>query len=149
MEMKVIGMEQAQEMMELIKDAFSVEPWKDRWTDETVLYQYLQDIVGNENSLTLGLYEDGALVGLASGRLKHWYDGVEFCIDDFCIKTSHQGNGAGTQFLQLIRRYAQTHHYKSISLRTDRTAAAYRFYQKNGFQESRNQVYFSLDLREP
>ena len=130
----------------IIKDAFSVEPWNDNWTDENTFYMYIKDIMGNANSLSLGLYDDDILIGIALGRLKHWYDGIEFCIDDLCIKTSHQGKGAGTQFLKLIKQYSRGNHYKEISLRTDRTASAYHFYKTNGFNEALNQVYFRFDL---
>lgn len=144
MQIKTLTMENQAEIMEIIRDAFAVAPWNDKWDDEAVFRLYIQDIIGNANSLSLGLYDQDELIGVALGRLKHWYDGIEFCIDDFCIKTACQGKGAGSAFIKLIAQYARENHYKEISLRTKRTAAAYHFYKKNGFDESETNVYFSM-----
>lgn len=42
--------------------------WNDDWSDETQLCEYIMDLIGNRNSLTLGFFEDGELIGLSMGR---------------------------------------------------------------------------------
>ncbi len=145
MQLKALSMQNEQEIMHAIQDAFAVAPWNDNWNDKTVFHLYLRDIIGNADSVALGLYDGDELIGVALGRLKHWFDGIELCLDDFGIKTAYQGKGAGSQFLQSIHAYAHARHYKSISLRTNRTAPAYQFYLKNGFVESEHQVFFSMN----
>lgn len=147
MELRTLHMEDAQSMMEVIREAFAAEPWNDRWEDEGVFWQYLTDLVGNANSLALGLYAGDVLAGLALGRLKHWFDGVEYCIDDLCVRSGRQGQGIGSAFLTLLQTYAKAQGYKSLSLRTNRNAPAYHFYQRNGFQERQDQVFFEKPLR--
>ena len=41
--------------------------------------------MGNENSLSFGVYQDEVLIGIALGRLKSWYEGTEYWIDEFGI----------------------------------------------------------------
>ena len=140
-------MKDEKEIMEIIQDAFAVSPWNDNWDDEDTFHLYILDVIGNANSLALGLYDENKLVGLALGRLKHWFDGIEYNIDDFCIRSSCQGKGAGSAFIRLLKEYSTERDFKEISLRTKRTASAYQFYQKNGFREIEEDVHFILKCR--
>ena len=65
-----------------VRAAFAAPPWNEAW-ERADFHRYLQDILGNENSLGFGLFEGGQLAALALGRLKHWPRGVEYDIDDF------------------------------------------------------------------
>lgn len=96
MMLKVLGMAHEQAVKGLIRDAFSAEPWCDRWEDEDVFHSYILDVMGNQNSLALGLFSEDVLIGISLGRLRHWYNGIEYCIDDLCIASEHQGQGFGS-----------------------------------------------------
>ena len=72
-----------------------------------------------------------------SGPLRHWYNGIEYCIDDLCIASEHQGQGFGSLWIQLIRNYACQHGFRNISLQTKRNAPAYHFYQKPALKSRR------------
>ena len=144
LELRVLTVQDDSAIMPLIREAFSAEPWNDRWEEEAMLRQYVHDIVGNTNSLALGLYEGERLIGAALGRLKHWFDGVEFCIDDLCICPDRQGAGAGTELLRLIWAYAGKRGFHKITLKSNRTAPAYQFYLRNGFTEMKDAVCFCL-----
>ena len=133
------------EIKDLIRAAFSEEPCNDRWDDEEKFEQYVLDIAGNANSLTLGLYDDENLVAISVGRLKHWYDGIEYWIDDLCVLPSCQGRGVGTALLHEIRQYAAEHKFKEISLLTRRNTYAFCFYEKNGWKCSDEWVKFSVE----
>lgn len=145
MMLKVLGMAHEQAVKGLIRDAFSAEPWCDRWEDKDVFHSYILDVMGNQNSLALGLFSEDVLIGISLGRLRHWYNGIEYCIDDLCIASEHQGQGFGSLWIQLIRNYACQHGFRNISLQTKRNAPAYHFYQKTGFEEQEDRVCFSLD----
>lgn len=142
MMLKVLGMAHEQAVKGLIRDAFSAEPWCDRWEDEDVFHSYILDVMGNQNSLALGLFSEDVLIGISLGRLRHWYNGIEYCIDDLCIASEHQGQGFGSLWIQLIRNYACQHGFRNISLQTKRNAPAYHFYQKTGFEEQEDRVCF-------
>ena len=42
---------------ELFIGVFTKEPWNDDWSDENKLKIYIHDLIGQNNSLTFGLYD--------------------------------------------------------------------------------------------
>lgn len=124
------------------KEVFTKEPWNDDWSDEQQLDQYIMELIGNSNSMTLGFFEDIKMVGLAMGYIRHWYEGTEYHIDELCITTNMQGKGIGTEFIKQIEGYMKTEGLSRIFLQTDRNMPAYEFYKKRGFVEMPNQVSF-------
>ena len=111
---------------------------------------YIINDTGEKTSNTISVAEQLEVCllytsGVSLGRLKHWFNGTEYCIDDFCIRSSCQGKGAGSLFLKMLRAYGRKKNYKKITLRTKRTASAYEFYKKNGFREIEEDVFFSME----
>ena len=130
----------------LFADVFSKEPWKDDWSDKKQLQFYIQDLIGQNNSLTFGLYEKDALIGVAMGRIKHWYSGTEYCIDELCISAQRQGRGLGAQFIREIEGACKALGIKHLFLLTADNVPAYAFYQKQGFYELKNSAAFAKEL---
>lgn len=124
------------------KEVFTKEPWNDDWSDEQQLDQYIMELIGNSNSMTLGFFEDAKMVGLAMGYIRHWYEGTEYHIDELCITTNMQGKGIGTEFIKQIEGYMKTEGLSRIFLQTDRNMPAYEFYKKRRFVEMPDQVSF-------
>ena len=89
--------------------------------------------MGQGNSLSYGLYEDEKLIAISLGRIKHWYTGTEYCIDEFCVRKSGQGKGIGTYFLSEIEKSIKAEGIVQIYLQTDTDVPALDFYIKNGF----------------
>ena len=141
-ECRKIGTEEMPAIRELFAGVFTGEPWNDDWSDGEQLDLYLEDLVGQPSSLTYGLYEDGRMVGLSMGRVKHWYTGTEYYIDELCIRTDRQGTGLGTLFLQEIEHAIREAGMVQIFLQTSADVPAYQFYRKNGFQELKGHVSF-------
>ena len=140
MELREFGIKDINEIKQLFYDIFTNEPWNDDWSDEQQLHEYITDLIGNRNSLALGLYEGDELIGLSLGSVMHWYTGTEYYIFEFCIKTEKQGMGAGTAFLKEVEEFAKSKQITHIFLQTERTVPAYEFYQKNGFTELEDHV---------
>ena len=134
-EMKELNAEKIEEVKRLFAGVFSAAPWNDDWSDEKQLHGYIIDLMGNRNSLSFGLYENGCLTGIAIGSEKHWWEGTEYHIDELCIKTTEQGKGLGRLFLEMIEKEMQSRGIARIFLQTGRHAPAYRFYLRNGFEE--------------
>lgn len=82
------------------------------------------------------------MIALAMGRVKHWYAGTEYAIDELCVRTDRQGKGVGAEFLSRIERAIHDTGLTHIFLLTERTVPAYRFYKKNGFHELEDIVAF-------
>lgn len=141
MEIREICLAHIKEITELFYSIFSKDPWNDKWNEED-LHTYMQELIGNRCSLSLGLYEDGKLIGIALGRTKHWYSGTEFWIDEFGIANDLQTKGIGSVFMTLVYDYIKNKGIKRIMLITERDFPAYYFYKKNGFEELDTQVVF-------
>ena len=72
-ELKEININNIEEIKSLFAEIFTKEPWNDDWSDLTQLHEYIMDLIGNSNSLTLGLFENDELIGLSMGSIMHWY----------------------------------------------------------------------------
>ena len=125
---------------ELFLSVFTIEPWNDDWSDANQLDAYIDDLIGQSNSLTYGLFEDNRMIALSMGRIKHWYSGTEYCIDELCVRTENQGKGVGTYFLKEIEKAMKEIGLVQIYLQTESSVPALGFYIKNGFIRLENQV---------
>ena len=139
---KRIGMNEKEMIKELFTSVFTIEPWNDDWSNQEQLDLYLSDLVGQSNSLTFGLFEAGELIGVSMGRIRHWYSGTEYYIDELCVRTDKQGNGIGTYFVNEIEKAIKEIGLVQIFLQTESSVPAYGFYQKNGFLELKEHVTF-------
>lgn len=143
---KKLSIAQLEEIKFIIKETFSKEPWKDDWHDEKQFHSYILDLIDNSNSLSLGLYDNDELVGVSLGRVKHWYTGTEYWIDDLAVLPKAQGNGFGSGFLNRIEQYIKENEMVGIVLFTEKEIPAYSFYLKNGFTEKKERVFFEKKI---
>lgn len=138
--LKELGSSDFEEVKSLFRSVFTQPPWNDDWSDEGQLNEYLQDLMGARTPLALGLVEDGELIGVSLGSIKHWYEGTEYIIDELCIRSDLQGQGYGSQFLSLIEEHLRGLDLHVMYLTTDRDVPAYRFYLSHGFREAPTDV---------
>ena len=131
---------------ELFVSVFTVDPWNDDWSDKEQLDLYIHDLIGQSNSLTFGLYEGAELIGVSMGRIKHWYTGTEYCVDELCIQTAKQGRGLGQRFVNGIEKACKQLGLTHIFLQTENNVPAYEFYKKLGFVQLENDVAFAKQL---
>lgn len=131
---------------ELFASVFTGPPWNDDWSDPAQLNAYIQDLTRQSNSLAFGLFQGSVLVGLSMGRVKHWYTGTEYCIDELCVRTGCQGQGLGSFFLGEIERACRELGMTHIFLLTDKDVPAYGFYRKQGFYELKDNVAFAKKI---
>lgn len=137
-----LGPADFEDIKALFKSVFTRPPWNDDWSDDEQLNHYLKDLMGTRTPLVLGLVEGGELVGLSIGNIKHWCEGTEYFIEEFCIRTDLQGRGLGSQFLSLIEAHLKERGLHQIFLMTERDVPAYGFYQRRGFTELPKNVAF-------
>jgi aminoglycoside 6'-N-acetyltransferase I len=132
---------------DLFVDVFTNEPWNDDWSNEDQLDKYLEDIIGNKNSLSIGLFKNNELLGISLGSIIHWYSGTEYYIRELCIKRKQQHQGIGTIFIKLIEEYLNQNNISSIILSTDIGTPAYDFYAKNNFYELPKSRFFHKNIK--
>lgn len=146
LEIKKIGIDNIEKIKTIIKAAFSGEPWYDDWSDEQQFHAYIIDLIDNKNSLSLGLYDNNELIGVSLGRIKHWYTGTQYCIDDLAISPKAQSKGYGSKFMKLIEDYILKENIVGIVLFSEKDIPAYNFYIKNNFEEKTKRVFFEKNL---
>ena len=135
------------QMAELYKNAFGGEPWKDDWSDHEQLMAYTKEISGAYNALNYGLLMDGRLCAFSVGMIRHWWEGTNYNIEEFCVSPELQGQGIGTRFMGMIETEIRKKGLAGIFLQTDRDKPAYRFYKKNGFGDLEMHVSLYKNLR--
>lgn len=145
-EFKRLDESDARAITALFASVFTREPWNDDWSDEEQLRAYIHDLVGQENSLTFGLYEGDELAALSMGHVKHWYTGTEYCVDELCVRTERQGKGLGSLFAGKVEAACRELGLTHIFLLTDRDVPAYGFYKKLGFYELEGNVSLAKEL---
>ena len=121
------------QMAELYRSAFAGEPWNDDWSDTAQLTEYIKEISGAYNALNYGLLDGERLVALSIGMIRHWWEGTNYNIEEFCVTPDRQGEGIGTRFMALIRTDIRKRGVAGIFLQTDSDKPSYGFYHKNGF----------------
>lgn len=85
MEIRKLGNNQIDEIKTLFKNVFMNEPWNDDWSNEKQLDEYMLDLSGNRNSLSIGLYDGDELVAVSLGSVMHWCTGTEYYIYEFLL----------------------------------------------------------------
>ena len=91
------------EMAELYKTAFGGDPWHDDWSDRNQLMEYMREISSCYRALNYGLLIDGRLVAFSVGMIRHWWEGANYNIEEFCVTPDLQGQGIGSQIFADIR----------------------------------------------
>ena len=143
---KRIGMDDIESIKMLFLSVFTTEPWNDDWSDLNQLNLFLKDLIGQNNSLTYGIYEDSNLIGVSMGHIRHWFSGTEYYIDELCIKKEKQGNGIGSLFLEEIEKSIKELGMSQIFLLTEKDVPAYEFYKRKGFYELTKYVAFAKEI---
>ena len=141
MHIRELGTDDIAEIRSVFLGIFTGEPWNDCWEDPAQCHQYIVELTENRNSLSFGFYEGNRLIGISLGRVKHWYAGTEYWIDEFGILPQHQGRGAGTEFLSMIAQRLKSRGIVGMVLLTEREMPACRFYIQNGFETREEQVF--------
>ena len=136
------------EMAELYRSAFKGEPWNDDWSDTVQLNEYVKEISGGYNALNYGLLIDGKLAAMSLGMIRHWWEGTNYNIEEFCVSPELQGQGLGSRLMKLIENDIREKGLAGIFLQTDNDKPSYRFYMKNGFKELSSHVSFYKSVKE-
>jgi aminoglycoside 6'-N-acetyltransferase I len=78
---------------------------------------------------------DGKLEAISLGTVRHWWEGTNYNIEEFCVDPDFQGLGTGTRFMGMIEDEIHRLGFAGIFLQTDKDKPSYRFYLKNGYKE--------------
>lgn len=124
--------EMLEESVDFLIDVFSREPWNETYDSRKQVEDYFRNMADNNYFVGFAGLLDGRLAALCLGMKKAWIQGMEYYIDSFSVRYDLQGQGIGSRFLQEIESRLPDLGLKGVMLTTDRTAPAFRFYEKNG-----------------
>ena len=122
------------ECVALFIDVFTKAPWHDTYSSRKQVVSFFQNYMTNNYFVGYVLKEESSIIALSIGMKKPWINGMEYYIDQFCVKSDLQGNGIGSYFLKLIEYEIQNEKMNAIILNTESGFPSENFYLKNGFQ---------------
>ncbi|MCL2198214.1 MAG: GNAT family N-acetyltransferase [Defluviitaleaceae bacterium] len=119
---------------------FNAPPWNDTWTQDAA-FRCLSDLSERKRFLGYTLWEGGELVGAVFAYTKTFYKGDEIYIDELFISPDHQRKGYGLALMGEIEKYARENSLTCITLLTAVHHPAYDFYEKQGYEASKNMTF--------
>jgi len=122
--------------------------WNDDWSDRRQLEEYIRDVSGNFQGLNYGLVIDGKLAAVSLGTVRHWWEGTNYNIEEFCVDPGFQRNGIGSEFMGMIEEEIRKQGLAGIFLQTDKDKPSYHFYHKNGYKDLDMHVSLYKIIRE-
>lgn len=118
----------------LFIDTFTQAPWYDKFESTKQVETFFENHLANNYFVGYVLYTGEAVIALSLGFKKPWINGMEYYIDQFCVGIPYQGQGIGSQFMQLIEADISRKSLGAIILNTEAGYPAEQFYLKNGFE---------------
>lgn len=135
MEIRYLQKEQIKAAANLYISVFSQAPWNEEYESFEQVERLIKNFMAETCFLNFVALENGELVGLCLGLKKPWINGIEYYIDEFCIKTDLQGRGIGSRFLAEIEAEILKLGLDGMMLNTEKGVPAEHFYLKNGFHQ--------------
>lgn len=134
MDIVKMSKEHIEECVDLFIDVFTKDPWNDTYSSRGQVMDFFQNYIDNNYFIGYVLKKQNRIIAMSIGMKKPWINGMEYYIDQFCVKTDLQGQGIGSRFLKLIESEIKTEKMNAIILNTDRGFPSEKFYLKNGFK---------------
>lgn len=122
-----------EECVALFIDTFSREPWNDVFELKQQVISFFENHRNNNYFVGYVLKSGETIVATSIGMKKPWINGMEYYIDEFCVKADWQGRGVGSEFLRLIEADIKTNGMNAIILNTNKGFPSEKFYLNNGF----------------
>ncbi|MDN6501006.1 MAG: GNAT family N-acetyltransferase, partial [Tetragenococcus koreensis] len=107
------------------------------------VFTFFENHINNNYFVGYVLKENNTVIALSIGTKKPWIKGMEYYIDQFCVKTNFQGRGVGSEFLFLIETDIKKKGMNAIILNTVKGFPSESFYLKNGFQLLEETVFLA------
>lgn len=115
------------------------------WTHETA-YRRIHAIWSCEDSMCLLLEQGSRPIGFVIGYLEQYDDLLAYDLVEIVLEKRAQGQGIGTQFMQMIEAQAKQRGAALIQLLAVNDAMHEHFYGKLGFVSATNLVLKSKTL---
>ncbi|MDE7360387.1 MAG: GNAT family N-acetyltransferase [Oscillospiraceae bacterium] len=133
------------EYAELFVSVFNRPPWNDRWTALTAKLR-IGELITTGTFVGKAAYEDGRLLGIILGQKEHFFDGVRFQIQEFCVRPEYQQSGCGSRLLSALRDELNAIGVTKVYLITSRGESTEGWYRRRGLKTSDEMIVMSESL---
>lgn len=111
----------------------------DAWTEETVLHR-IRQVYDSPDAYCLVAEENGAPIAFAMGRFQQYYDLVAYDLVEIVVRSSHQNQGIGSEFLIELERRVKSLGAAMVQLDAVNDERHHRFYGRLGYKDVTNLV---------
>ena len=125
--------EHIEECVDLFIDVFTREPWNDVYDSREQVVQFFENHIANNYFVGYIMKNADEVIAMSLGSKKPWIKGMEYYIDQFCVKADYQRHGIGGRFLELIEKNIHANGMNAIILNTEKGFPSEKFYLKNGY----------------
>lgn len=134
MDIVKLSKEHVEACVDLFIDVFTKAPWNDTFDSREQVIDFFQNHMANNYFVGYVLKGQDGIIALSIGMKKPWIHGMEYYIDQFCVKPDLQGRGIGSCFLKLIGCEIRKEQMNAMILNTEKGLPSESFYLKNGFK---------------
>ena len=112
--------EHIEECVDLFIDVFTREPWNDVYDSREQVVQFFENHIANNYFVGYIMKNADEVIAMSLGSKKPWIKGMEYYIDQFCVKADYQRHGIGGRFLELIEKNIHANGMNAIILNTEK-----------------------------
>lgn len=134
MDIVKLSKEHVEACVDLFIDVFTKAPWNDTFDSREQVIDFFRNHMANNYFVGYVLKGQDGIIALSIGMKKPWIHGMEYYIDQFCVKPDLQGRGIGSCFLKLIECEIRKEQMNAMILNTEKGLPSESFYLKNGFK---------------
>lgn len=134
MDIVKLSKEHVEACVDLFIDVFTKAPWNGTFDSREQVIDFFQNHMANNYFVGYVLKGQDGIIALSIGMKKPWIHGMEYYIDQFCVKPDLQGRGIGSCFLKLIECEIRKEQMNAMILNTEKGLPSESFYLKNGFK---------------
>ena len=118
---------------EIYMSVFNSSPWNDSWSRETAIRR-IKEMMSADTFIGKAAYIDDVPFGIIIGQSEQGDVNVQFCLKEFCVKTTAQNKGIGTSLLNALKEDLKSQGIRHIYLITSHGENTEGFYQRRGFK---------------
>lgn len=133
------------EIAKIYTKEFSKKPYNEPWTIE-LAKEKIKKIKKYTDIWKIQINKE--IIGFIIINTNWWFPNETIFIEEFAIKEKYQNKGIGKKILTIISTIYQNKGFKKIIGISNRTANAYKFYEKIGFKESIDNAFIKAKLKD-
>ena len=127
----------------LLMDVFTNPPWSYDWLKQDKMDAYVRDLLRTPGFRGFVLLQKGMLRAACLGVEADYFAAPTYEIKEILVTRELQGHGVGSAFLSGIEAALAADGRVCVTLNTQRSIPAFRFYEKHGYAVSPETVMMS------